>query len=120
MYYMMGVMRINKFIKMLSLLLSYVILLVVVYNFTGILQQNGGFEQTSFMIITTTVYSYIASSIDKGTFRFKFNWFWTVLYIIGIIGFIASYGLNQNTTIAWVSSLVSTAFLITGVFRSNG
>lgn len=120
MYYMMKVMTINKFIKMLLVLLSYVVMMFIVYNFTDIYQQNGGFEQMTYLIVSTTVYSYILSSIDNETFRFKFNWFLTALYVIGVIGFIISSGLNQNTIVAWLSSLISTAFLITGVVGSNG
>lgn len=120
MYYMMEVMTINKFIKMLLVLLSYVVMMFIVYNFTDIYQQNGGFEQMAYLIVSTTVYSYILSSIDNETFRFKFNWFLTALYVIGVIGFIISSGLNQNTIVAWLSSLISTAFLITGVVGSNG
>ncbi|UPI30795.1 hypothetical protein DEDGFLLK_00047 [Lactiplantibacillus phage Gut-P1] len=120
MYYMMEVMTINKFIKMLLVLLSYVVMMFIVYNFTDIYQQNGGFEQMTYLIVSTTVYSYILSSIDNETFRFKFNWFLTALYVIGVIGFIISSGLNQNTIVAWLSSLISTAFLITGVVGSNG
>ena len=120
MYYMMEVMTINKFIKMLLVLLSYVVMMFIVYNFTDIYQQNGGFEQMTYLIVSTTVYSYILSSIDNETFRFKFNWFLTALYVIGVIGFIISSGLNQNTIVAWSSSLISTAFLITGVVGSNG
>lgn len=120
MYYMMEVITINKFIKMLLVLLSYVVMMFIVYNFTDIYQQNGGFEQMTYLIVSTTVYSYILSSIDNETFRFKFNWFLTALYVIGVIGFIISSGLNQNTIVAWLSSLISTAFLITGVVGSNG
>lgn len=120
MYYMMEVITINKFIKMLLVLLSYVAMMFIVYNFTDIYQQNGGFEQMTYLIVSTTVYSYILSSIDNETFRFKFNWFLTALYVIGVIGFIISSGLNQNTIVAWLSSLISTAFLITGVVGSNG
>lgn len=120
MYYMMEVITINKFIKMLLVLLSYVVMMLIVYNFTDIYQQNGGFEQMTYLIVSTTVYSYILSSIDNETFRFKFNWFLTALYVIGVIGFIISSGLNQNTIVAWLSSLISTAFLITGVVGSNG
>lgn len=120
MYCMMEVMTINKTVVMLSLLPSYVILLIIVYNFTDILQQNGGFEQVLFMIVTTTIYSYVASSIDKDTFRIKFSWFWTTLYVAGVAGLIICSGLNQNTVATWLSSLVSASFLIAGVSGSNG
>jgi len=115
----MEVITINKLVKIMLLLLSYLIVLIALSNFTDILQGTS-LKDTLSMIVLTTIYSYLISAIEKETFRIKLSWFWTVLYIIGAIGFIVSYGLNQNTTIAWVSSLVSTAFLITGVVRSNG
>lgn len=116
----MGAMTINKFIKMALLLLSYLILLIVLYSFTGILQSNS-VEYGLLLIVLTTIYSYLLSAIDKATFRIKFSLSGTVFYIIGIAGFFVLYSnLNQNIVTAWLSSTISTALLITGVVKSNG
>jgi len=115
----MGVITINKFVKMILLLLSYLVVLIALYNFTGILQGND-LKDALFMIVLTTIYSYLSSAIDKETFRIKFSWFWVTLYIVGAIGFVLCSGLDQNSGSTWVLSFLSTALLITGVVRSNG
>jgi len=117
--YTMGVITINKFVKMILLLLSYLVVLIALYNFTGILQGND-LKDALFMIVLTTIYSYLSSAIDKETFRIKFSWFWVTLYIVGAIGFVLCSGLDQNSGSTWVLSFLSTALLITGVVRSNG
>jgi len=115
----MGVITINKLVKTVLLMLSYLIVLIILYNFTDILQ-NTGLKDALSMIALTTIYSYLLSAIDKDTFRIKFSWSGTILYIIGVFGFIMCSGLNQSIVAAWLSSIVSTALLITGVVRSNG
>jgi len=117
--YTMGVITINKFVKMILLLLSYLVVLIALYNFTGILQGND-LKDALFMIVLTTIYSYFISAIDKETFRIKFSWFCVTLYIVVAIGFVLCSGLDQNSGSAWVLSFLSTALLITGVVRSNG
>lgn len=116
----MEVITINKFVKMALLLLSYLIVLIVLYSFTGILQSNS-IKYGLLLIVLTTIYSYLLSAIDKATFRIKFSLSGTVLYIVGITGFFVLYSnLNQNIIIAWLLSTISTALLITGVVKSNG
>lgn len=105
---------------MLSLLLSFVILLIIAYNFTDILQQNGGFKQTLFFIVLTTIYTYIMSSIDKETFRIRFGLLGVMLYIIGVAGMSLCGMENQNSVITALSSIVAMSFLIVGVVRLNG
>lgn len=114
----MEVTTINKFVKMMLLLLSYLVVLIALSNFTDILKGTS-VKDTLFMIVLTTIYPYLISAIDKETFRIKFSWLGVALYIVGVAGFITCSGLNQNTTTAVLSSIVSTALLITGVIRLN-
>lgn len=115
----MEVMTINKSVKLGLLLLSYVILLIALYKFTDILKGTS-INDTLFMIVSTTSYSYFMSAIEKETFRIKFSWLGTAFYIEGVAGFIVCSFLNQNSVIIWILSFLSTASLITGVFKSNG
>ncbi|AFU63159.1 hypothetical protein 8014-B2_0092 [Lactobacillus phage ATCC 8014-B2] len=120
MRHMKEVITINKFIKMLLLVLSYVVVLIAVYNFTDILQQNGGFWQMLFMTTLTTVYTYVLSSIDKETFRIRFSLYGVILYIAGIIGMALCYNASPDNGVAALFSIVATSLLIAGVIQSNG
>lgn len=111
-------MIINKLVKILLLMFSYLILLIILYNFTDILQGTS-IKNTLFMIMLTTVYSYLISAIEKGTFRIKLNWLGLALYVFGIISGVLCSGLDQNNVTVWILSIVSTAFLIVGVVRLN-
>ena len=114
----MEVTTINKFVKMMLLLLSYLVVLITLSNFTDILKGTS-LKDTLSMIVLTTIYSYLISAIDKETFRIKFSWLGVALYIVGVAGFIVCSGLNQNSGSTWILSVLSTACLITGVVRSN-
>ena len=116
---MKEVITINKFIKLLLLVLSYVVVLIAVYNFTDILQQNGGFWQMLFMTTLTTVYTYVLSSIDKETFRIRFSLYGVILYVAGIIGMALCYNANPDNGVAALLSIVATSLLIAGVIQSN-
>lgn len=115
----MEVTTINKLVKIMLLLLSYLVVLIALSNFTEILKGTS-LKDTLVMIVLTTIYSYLISAIDKETFRIKFSWLGVALYIVGVIGFVLCSGLNQNGGDVWVLSILSTACLITGVVRSNG
>ena len=114
----MGVITINKSVKMILLLLSYLVVLIALSNFTDIIKGTS-LKDTLVMIVLTTIYSYLFSAIEKETFRIKFSWLGLSLYIAGVIGFILCSGLNQNGGGFWALSTLSTACLITGVVSSN-
>lgn len=114
----MEVTTINKFVKIMLLLLSYLVVLIALSNFTEILKSNS-LKDTLVMIVLTTIYSYLISAIEKETFRIKFSWFGIALYVVGVIGFILCSWLNQNSGSTWILSVLSTACLITGVVHSN-
>lgn len=114
----MGVITINKLVKIMLLLLSYLVVLIALSNFTEIIKGTS-LKDTLFMIVLTTIYSYLISAIDKETFRIKFSWLGVALYIVGVAGFIVCSGLDQNNVTVWILSIVSTAFLIVGVVRLN-
>lgn len=114
----MGVITINKLVKIMLLLLSYLVVLIALSNFTEILKGTS-LKDTLFMIVLTTIYSYLISAIDKETFRIKFSWLGVALYVVGVAEFIVCSGLNQNSGSTWILSVLSTACLITGVVRSN-
>ena len=114
----METITINKVVKIVLLMFSYLILLTILYNFTDILQETS-IKNTLFMVILTTIYSYLISVTEKETYRIKFSWFGSTLYAFGVIGSVLCFGLNQNGVMVWILSVVSTALLITGVVRSN-
>lgn len=115
----MGVPTINKLVKMVLLLLSYAIVLIGVYSFTDI-PQGSSIKYALLLVALTTIYSYLFSVIDKDTFRIKFGWIGIISYVIGVAGFVLCSGLNQNSVAAFLSSVISTALLFTGVVKLNG
>lgn len=115
----MGVPTINKLVKMVLLLLSYAIVLIGVYSFTDI-PQGSSIKYALLLVALTTIYSYLFSVIDKDTFRIKFGWIGIISYVIGVAGFVLCSGLNQNSVAAFLSSIISTALLFTGVVKLNG
>lgn len=108
----------NKLLKMIALLASYWIVLYTVYQYTDILK-GPGFKHAVFMIVLTTLYTYLLSAINKETFSLTFSIPAMIFYVIGVVGFYICAGAGFNNGAAWLVSIVATAFLITGVVEFN-
>ena len=108
----------NKLLKMIALLASYWIVLYVVYQYTDILK-GPGFKHAVFMIVLTTLYTYLLSAVNKETFSLTFSIPAMIFYVIGAVGFAICAGAGFSDGIAWLVAIVATAFLITGVVEFN-
>ena len=103
---------------MIALLASYWIVLYTVYQYTDILK-GPGFKHAVFMIVLTTLYTYLLSAVNKETFGLTFSIPAMIFYAIGATGFAICAGAGFNNGAAWLVSIVATAFLITGVVEFN-
>ena len=108
----------NKLLKMIALLASYWIVLSIVYQYTDILK-GPGFKHAVFMIVLTTLYTYLLSAINKETFSLTFSIPAMIFYAIGVAGFAICAGAGFSNGAAWLVAIVATAFLITGVAEFN-
>lgn len=108
----------NKLLKMIALLASYWIVLYTVYQYTDILK-GPGFKHAVFMIVLTTLYTYLLSAINKETFSLTFSIPAMIFYVIGVAGYAICAGAGFGNGAAWLVSIVATAFLITGVVEFN-
>lgn len=108
----------NKLLKMIALLVSYWIVTYTVYQYTDILK-GPGFKHAVFMIVLTTLYTYLLSAVNKETFSLTFSVPAMIFYVIGAVGFAICAGAGFNNGAAWLVSIVATAFLITGVVEFN-
>lgn len=108
----------KKLIKMILLLVSYWVVFYGAYEFTDLLKVPG-FKYATFMVIVTTIYTFLLSAIDKGTFGIKFSLLGLIFYVIGVVGFALCAGAGFSSRVAWLVSIVATAFLVTGVVNFN-